>query len=160
MTAYDPRQMFATVRGWKRALITAPYQNFSKIGFGADRTRRHTWLDRAECFVSKELDMVAVVDQPGATSSDADVRTSSKFEPAADDGRRVLLVSVVPFALLVAAGLSLAALMRESEPRPLAAGHSAGTSNHLQVAPEPKPAEPAHRPEPSRGTRNFSGIGF
>jgi hypothetical protein len=103
--------------------------------------------------------MVAVVDRPGATSSDADVRTSSKFEPAVGDERQVPLVSIVPFALLVA-GLSLAALMRESEPRPSAAGHPAGTSNHLQVAPEPKPAEPAHRPKPSLGTRNFSGIGF
>jgi hypothetical protein len=98
--------------------------------------------------------MIAVVDQPGATSPNADVRTS-----AAGDERRVLLVSVVPFALL-AAGLSLAALMHASEPRPSAAGRPAGTSNHLQVAPEPKPAETAHRAEPSRGTLNFSGVGF
>jgi hypothetical protein len=98
--------------------------------------------------------MVAVADQRDAASSDADVRTS-----AAGDERRVRLVSVVPFALL-AAGLSLAALMRASEPRPSAAGHPAGTSNHLQVAPEPKPAEPAHRTEPSRGTPSFSGVGF
>jgi hypothetical protein len=106
--------------------------------------------------------MVAVIEPPGAPpsdASDADVRTSSKFEPAAGDRRQVLLVSIVPFALLVA-GLSLAALMRESEPRPSAAGHPAGTSNRLQVAPEPKPAELAHRPESSPGTRHFSGIGF
>jgi hypothetical protein len=99
--------------------------------------------------------MVAIVDRPGTTSSDADVRTSLRFEQAAGDERRVLLVSIVPFALLVA-GLSLAALMRESEPRPSAAGHPAGTSNHLQVVPEPN----AVRPQSSRGARNFSGIGF
>jgi outer membrane protein assembly factor BamD (BamD/ComL family) len=53
-------------------------------------------------------------------------------------------------------------LTRESEPRPSAAGHAADASRHLQAAskPEPKPAEPAHRPEPSPRARNFSGIGF
>jgi outer membrane protein assembly factor BamD (BamD/ComL family) len=56
----------------------------------------------------------------------------------------------------------LDALTRESEPRPSAAGHSADASHHPQAAskPEPKPAEPAHRPEPSPRARNFSGIGF
>jgi hypothetical protein len=56
----------------------------------------------------------------------------------------------------------LDALTRESGPRPSAAGHSADASHHLQAAskPEPKPAEPAHRPEPSPRARNFSGIGF
>jgi hypothetical protein len=102
--------------------------------------------------------MVAVVNRPGATSSDADVRTSSDFEPAAGEERRVLLASAVPLVLLVAAGLSLAAVMPEPEPRPSAAGHPAVTSNHLQVAPEPKLAERAYRP--SRGTRTFSGVGF
>jgi hypothetical protein len=99
--------------------------------------------------------MVAIVDRPSATSSDANVRTSSRLEPVAGDERRVLLVSIIPFALLVA-GLSLAALMRESEPRPPAAGRPAGTSNHLQAVAEPN----AHRPESSRGARNFTGIGF
>jgi len=56
----------------------------------------------------------------------------------------------------------LDALTRESEPRPSAARHSADGSHHLQAAskPEPKPAEPARRPEPSPRARNFSGIGF
>jgi hypothetical protein len=56
----------------------------------------------------------------------------------------------------------LDALTRESEPRPSAAGHSADASHYPQAAskPEPKPAEPAHRPEPSPRARNFSGIGF
>jgi Caspase domain len=56
----------------------------------------------------------------------------------------------------------LDALTRESEPRPSAAGHAADASHHLQAAskPEPKPAEPAHRLEPSPRARNFSGIGF
>jgi hypothetical protein len=47
----------------------------------------------------------------------------------------------------------LDALTRESEPRPSAARQVASRS-------EPKPAEPAHRPEPSPRARNFSGIGF
>jgi hypothetical protein len=68
----------------------------------------------------------------------------------------MVAVVVVPFALLVAAGLLQAA--RESEPRPSVAGHPAG--NHLQVALKQKPAEPAHRPQPLLGTRNFSGIGY
>jgi outer membrane protein assembly factor BamD (BamD/ComL family) len=51
----------------------------------------------------------------------------------------------------------LDALTRESDPRPSSAGHSAD-AGHQQVA--PKPAEPAHRREPSPGARNFSGIGF
>jgi outer membrane protein assembly factor BamD (BamD/ComL family) len=56
----------------------------------------------------------------------------------------------------------LDALTRESEPRPSAAVHSADASHHPQAAskPEPKPAEPAHRPEPSPRARNFSGIRF
>jgi hypothetical protein len=103
--------------------------------------------------------MVAVVHRPGATSSDADVRTSSRFEPSAGNERGVRLFSIVPFALLVA-GLSLAALMRESEPRPSSAGHPASRSNHVRVMPEPKPGEAAHRLEPSRDALNFSGIGF
>jgi outer membrane protein assembly factor BamD (BamD/ComL family) len=55
----------------------------------------------------------------------------------------------------------LDALTRESEPRP-SAGHSADAGHHQQIAskPAPKPAEPAHRREPSPGARNFSGIGF
>jgi hypothetical protein len=105
--------------------------------------------------------MVAAAGRPGAISSDADVRTSSKFEPAADDEPRVQLVSAVAFAALLAvAALSLAALSRESEPRSSAAGHPAGASHRLRVAPEPKLAEPARRPEASPGPRYFSGIGY
>jgi outer membrane protein assembly factor BamD (BamD/ComL family) len=51
----------------------------------------------------------------------------------------------------------LDALIRESEPR-----HSADARQHHQIASKPaaRPAEPAHRPEPSPGARNFSGVGF
>jgi hypothetical protein len=54
----------------------------------------------------------------------------------------------------------LDAIARESEPWLSAAGHSAGASHHPASKPEPRAAEPAHRPEPSSRARNFSGIGF
>jgi outer membrane protein assembly factor BamD (BamD/ComL family) len=56
----------------------------------------------------------------------------------------------------------LDALTRESEPRASPAQHSADAGHHVQATskPEPRPAEPAHPPEPSPRARNFSGIGF
>jgi hypothetical protein len=54
-------------------------------------------------------------------------------------------------------------LSGEAETRRSAARQSAAARHRLWIAskPEPKPAEPSvHRPEPSPGARNFSGIGF